>query len=697
MTGHARARSARLPVGTVGTLLGREEQLQAIRGAVRTRAMIEFTGERGSGKTALLQAVAPDAYIRVGGTPFADFLQDLVVEFRGRPPGGGRIPAPECFRVLSEVRAVIALDDVSYSPGEIGELRRALAGCAVLVGAREPVVGPMGHSYRLAGLSEPDAMALLARDTGRLIHPGEVPAVQYLVAAVEGSPLALRQAAALVRLRRYDLPALAAALSTAAQQAPAQQAPGRNATLGPPGHPDPPGHPGPSGNLGSPGHSGPCDGSGPWDSSTPGDGPAPCDAFGTRGHPGSPDRFGPGVPPEPEERGQASRTPGGQASRTPGGALLEELAISGLGPDALRVLAVLALAEGCYLPERLLSAMAGAGDGSRHLALLAGLGLAERRGDLAGPRSGSPEPSRRLIADAVDPRLAHRALVTWFGTRDPDDAEVRPALGVAAALLRQAVHQGDWPAVHRLAAAVEPALCLHGHWRSWRSTLEAGAEAAAHIGAPDVIAYTAHQLGTLHLLEGRVQEARAELARALDLRTRLADREGAAVTRRNAELAAPAPAPAAALPAVGRGRRGATRLMATVAVLAAGVGVSAGVGALVTGGHGDTPTTTGGHGGSSGAADSDPDASAAGSAEARADDPAAPVAVPKATVPPAAGRHRAPAATASTPPATSSSTSSSTPSAAPVAVPGADGVPGPTSLPSASRRPTSIAVAGSRG
>ncbi len=182
-----------------GTVLGRLDQSRLVRGAVRGRSVVEFTGECGSGRTALLRAAAPDVYLRVGGTAFEDFLQDLVREFYVCPPGTRRLSVEECTRALAQVGAVIALDDVDYPPEQMAALRRALAGCAVLVGAGRPVVGPTGASYGLPGLSESDAFTLLARDLGRFLSEAELPGVRALVAAVAGRPLALRQAAALVR------------------------------------------------------------------------------------------------------------------------------------------------------------------------------------------------------------------------------------------------------------------------------------------------------------------------------------------------------------------------------------------------------------------------------------------------------------------------------------------------------------------
>ncbi|SEF59231.1 hypothetical protein SAMN05216223_101434 [Actinacidiphila yanglinensis] len=217
----AAGRGARLPrrranqpfTGAVGILVGREEQLQMVRGAVRSRRMVEFTGECGIGKTALLCAVAPDAYIRVGATDLEDFLQDMVREFYEYPPGAPRLSTDECRRALERVGAVVALDDVAYGPAQIADLRAVLRGSAVLVGAARPGIGRLGMSHPMPGLAVLDAVTLLARDLGRIVSESELPDVRVLATAVGGSPLALRQAAALVRHEGRSFAELAGAVT----------------------------------------------------------------------------------------------------------------------------------------------------------------------------------------------------------------------------------------------------------------------------------------------------------------------------------------------------------------------------------------------------------------------------------------------------------------------------------------------------
>lgn len=195
--------------GPVPYAVGRGEELALAGRTVRDRGAVEFVGPCGAGKTTLLRNAGADTYVRVGGTAVADLLQDLMREFYVYPAGGVRLSGEQCRAVLAQVGAVVALDDVAYGAAGMALLRGALAGCGLVVGAGRPVLGALGQSRTLPGLSQAAAVALLARETGRYLGDAEMPAVGRLVAAVGGQPLALRQAAALVRYDGHDWASLA--------------------------------------------------------------------------------------------------------------------------------------------------------------------------------------------------------------------------------------------------------------------------------------------------------------------------------------------------------------------------------------------------------------------------------------------------------------------------------------------------------
>ena len=120
-----------------------------------------------------------------------------------------KLTPQECARVLGQVSAVIAIDDLRARPDQIAYLLEVLPGCSLVIGSPDPVLGDRGSSHRLAGLPEETALALLADDLGRPLSGDESDAARRLVAVVKGQPLRLRQSAALAREGKHSLQSLA--------------------------------------------------------------------------------------------------------------------------------------------------------------------------------------------------------------------------------------------------------------------------------------------------------------------------------------------------------------------------------------------------------------------------------------------------------------------------------------------------------
>jgi hypothetical protein len=189
-------------------LLGRDEPISEAYAAVGSQGSIEFTATCGYGKSALLRHIATNAvydglarssvYLLAGSDGLHDLLQRIVAElFTSDPPVK---PTPEqCAELLGQVRAMIVLDDVMLDPGQIDYLLRVLPGCSLLLGTLRPVLGRHGTSRILAGLPSHAAVELITSELGRQLTGGELAAVEHLAVAVDGQPLHLRQAAALVR------------------------------------------------------------------------------------------------------------------------------------------------------------------------------------------------------------------------------------------------------------------------------------------------------------------------------------------------------------------------------------------------------------------------------------------------------------------------------------------------------------------
>jgi hypothetical protein len=96
-----------------------------------------------------------------------------------------------------------------------------------------------------------------------------------------------------------------------------------------------------------------------------------------------------------------------------------------------------------------------------------------------------------------------------------------------------------------LALASESKLASSGAWIKWRRVLVRGLEAARLAADRSSEAHMLHQLGSLALCLGAVDEAAVQLAEALHIREGLGDEMGAELTRHNLRQIRGAPTPEA--------------------------------------------------------------------------------------------------------------------------------------------------------
>jgi hypothetical protein len=189
-------------------LLGRHEQVSAAYAAARAWRPLEFIAACGFGKTTLLRHVAAEAayhgvarravYLHAGADGLEDVLQRLTAElYTSDPPVK---PTPEfCAQLLRRAGAMIVLDDVTLDPRQVEYLLRVLAGGGLVLASQRPILGRHGISLALTGLSDDAAVELVTAELGRPLTGEELAPIRRLIAAVDGQPLHLRQAAALIR------------------------------------------------------------------------------------------------------------------------------------------------------------------------------------------------------------------------------------------------------------------------------------------------------------------------------------------------------------------------------------------------------------------------------------------------------------------------------------------------------------------
>ena len=191
-------------------MLGRDREAADVFATIAAGRPAGIYAACGYGKTTLLQSVVAAAaerglaptciYLRADGNRVGDLLQDLVRRLYvfDRP-----------VKLIGQVSAIVAIDDLRVSEDQVGYLLEVLSGCSLVIGSAQPVLGRRGGSRQLDGLPDESALALLADSLGRPLTADEVAAAGSLVAAVDGQPLHLRQCAALASEGRHSLRALA--------------------------------------------------------------------------------------------------------------------------------------------------------------------------------------------------------------------------------------------------------------------------------------------------------------------------------------------------------------------------------------------------------------------------------------------------------------------------------------------------------
>ncbi|MEE1826815.1 ATP-binding protein [Streptomyces sp. BE20] len=519
-------------------LLDREADVAQLLGLLAEGRSIRLVGQAGSGRSALLSAVAesagdlaPGGVVQLCGhrRTAADLLQDLFAATHHAP--GFRPDPAQLAEHLARVGAIVVVDEVEPSGPELEQFLAAAPDCAFLISVApdSPQLTPDSRlrDHLVAGLSRPACLALAARLAGRPLDAAEKAWAVDLWFESEGLPLRFVQAAALLRQRDVAVDALVAAEDDR------------------------------------------------------------MDVFGAVREPVH--------DPDPAVREAALRgnvpLPSVAESTLPAVRLAE-----GLGETAQAVLR-LAVALGGECPTAPhLPALIDVGQGENALAELADAGLAVSIGGHHRLTAGALEllaphwPAR----GSVDGAAQHFAW--WVGHSSVSLAQIAAEAEVVIGVLLADRAAGRHASVLRLARAAAPALALALRWGAWERALQLGLEAARKAGARVDEAWFHHELGVYAICVREPGRATAELEAALALRAALGEQRGAAGARRMLDLlradgrqlppAAPAGSGSARRPVIraivqvplrlratttGPGRTRRTVIAASAAVLALGV------------------------------------------------------------------------------------------------------------------------------
>ena len=193
-------------------LLERDDERERLVRLLARGRSVRLTGRAGSGRTVLLNAVAkdceglaPDGVIRLSGhrrTP-TDLLHELFAMVHHAP--WHRLGRAELLAAVSEIGAVVVLDDIEFGGAALDELLESTPECAFLIAAT-PEVTPASEGAGLeevvlTGISRDAAIEILEHTVNRSLLNQEADWATDLWSASEGLPLRFLQAGAVLRQR----------------------------------------------------------------------------------------------------------------------------------------------------------------------------------------------------------------------------------------------------------------------------------------------------------------------------------------------------------------------------------------------------------------------------------------------------------------------------------------------------------------
>ncbi|MFK8910597.1 ATP-binding protein, partial [Streptomyces sp. YS-3] len=474
-TERERALKPPLPAGPAApapVLLERGEERERLVRLLGRGRSVRLTGPAGSGRTALLDAVAtdcarlaPDGVVRLSGhrrTP-QELLHELYATVYRSP-----LHRPDRAGLHDRVReigAVVVVDDLEFGGAALEELLAATPECAFLFAATPEVAAPLAESSLeelfLTGLGRAASLELLEQAVDRPLTEDEANWAGDLWFESEGLPLRFVQAGALLR-QRDGLRGEGAALD---------------------------------------------------EFGLPVEGPEDLSVFSAEGREMPLPSLGEGAAPAAP---LAARL--GQAARE---TLRFAVALGGEVPHQAHLPALVndthadaALGEllGCGLLSPV---------GTRYR-LAAGV-LTQL--EAAGYGEEAEERAH----------TAARHYAWWTGhpsvTPERAAAEADAVLAALTALVPGGDTEHPATAV-RLARSAAPAFAAGLHWGAWERALRIGSAAARLTGEVAEEAYFHHELGVLALCAGNVDRARAELEASIGLKGALSDKRGTVAGRR---------------------------------------------------------------------------------------------------------------------------------------------------------------------
>ncbi|MFF5564752.1 ATP-binding protein [Streptomyces sp. NPDC012623] len=479
------------PAGPPLPLLERGPERERLTELLGRGRSVRLTGAPGSGRTALLEAVAadcadlaPDGVVRLSGhrRTATELLYELYAAVHRAPLV--RPDRAALRELVRDIGAVVVLDDLELGTEALDELLTATPECAYLLaatpGAEPPPADVRLEEVPLGGLGRGSSLELLERVVERALTDEEANWAGDLWFESEGLPLRFVQAGALLRQRDR----LRAGAEASDEFEPFER---------------------------------PAD-------------PAQ-DAVSARSFP----------------RGTGG-TPREGADGTDGNDIPLPTLGEGAAPAALLASR---LSEAARATLRFAVALGGEVPHQAHLPALVGDTHADAAlGELTSCGLLTPVGPRYRLAPGVAAQLTERGYADdatthahtaaqhyawWAGhpsvTPERVAAEADAILAAMGPLVpgEEAVHPS---AAVLLARSAAPAFLAGLHWGAWERVLRSGSEAARLAGEVAEEAYFHHELGVLALCLGNLDRARAELEASIGMRGAVADKIGTIAGRR---------------------------------------------------------------------------------------------------------------------------------------------------------------------
>jgi hypothetical protein len=156
----------------------------------------------------------------------------------------------------------------------------------------------------------------------------------------------------------------------------------------------------------------------------------------------------------------------------------------------------------------------------------------------AEERGGEGSPSApELVGEASEVTAKVERAVSLFTAvaegRALDPQVLGGEIDALVSVLERLDREGRGRETLRLARALAGLLALLGRWLSLVRSLRTALHAAEELGDLDAVAWAQHELGTLHLAGEKASSAERRLSKAREIRARIGDRDGLAVTDHN--------------------------------------------------------------------------------------------------------------------------------------------------------------------